>query len=43
MDDITEDYYRSLAEGVCPKCGAPLDYEGGCEYCRECGWSACDL
>lgn len=25
----------------CPECGAPLEHEGGCVICRECGWSKC--
>lgn len=43
MEDYDEMYYRSLAEGLCPKCGAELVNEGGCSMCPECGWSACDL
>ncbi len=28
---------------VCPICGAPLIYQGGCKTCSnpECGWGAC--
>jgi len=26
----------------CPKCGAELRFEGGCNSCPECGWSKCD-
>ena len=26
----------------CPECGAPLEHEGGCVMCRECGWSKCN-
>lgn len=26
----------------CPECGAPLVFEGGCNTCRECGYSKCD-
>lgn len=25
----------------CPECGSPLEHEGGCVICRECGWSKC--
>lgn len=25
----------------CPECGSPLEHEGGCVVCRECGWSKC--
>lgn len=26
----------------CPECGAPLIFEGGCNTCKECGYSKCD-
>lgn len=26
----------------CPDCGAPLTFEGGCNICKECGYSKCD-
>lgn len=25
----------------CPECRSPLEHEGGCVICRECGWSKC--
>lgn len=25
----------------CPECGKPLEHEGGCVTCRECGYSKC--
>lgn len=27
---------------LCPDCGAPLTFEGGCNICKECGYSKCD-
>ena len=27
----------------CPHCGEPLAFEGGCNVCKACGWSKCDL
>lgn len=27
---------------TCPDCGAELFFEGGCNICRECGYSKCD-
>lgn len=26
----------------CPDCGAPLTFEGGCNTCKQCGYSKCD-
>lgn len=26
----------------CPVCGSPLTFEGGCNICKNCGWSRCD-
>lgn len=26
---------------VCPECGEPLVFEGGCNVCKNCGWSKC--
>ncbi|MFO8081221.1 MAG: vitamin B12-dependent ribonucleotide reductase [Armatimonadota bacterium] len=28
--------------GACPDCGGTLVYEGGCNVCRDCGYSQCD-
>lgn len=27
----------------CPECGEKLAFEGGCNSCKACGWSKCDL
>jgi ribonucleoside-diphosphate reductase alpha chain len=27
----------------CPQCGEKLAFEGGCNSCKVCGWSKCDL
>lgn len=27
---------------TCPQCGEPLIFEGGCNICKNCGWSKCD-
>ena len=29
------------AQIVCPECGEPLSFEGGCNICKNCGWSKC--
>jgi len=35
-------WLRQVAQGtVCPECGGPLFHQGGCAYCRECGWERC--
>ena len=26
----------------CPECGEPLVFEGGCNTCKNCGYSRCD-
>ena len=26
---------------LCPECGEPLVFEGGCNLCKNCGWSKC--
>lgn len=27
---------------MCPECGNELIFEGGCNICKNCGWSKCD-
>ena len=27
---------------TCPECGEPLTHEGGCDICKNCGWSKCN-
>jgi hypothetical protein len=35
-------WLRQVAQGVvCPACGGPVFHQGGCAYCRECGWERC--
>lgn len=26
---------------TCPECGEPIFHEGGCDICKNCGWSKC--
>ena len=33
----------STRSAKCPECGEPLAMEGGCNVCKSCGWTACDL
>lgn len=32
---------ESLQAKYCPECGSPLEHEGGCVTCRNCGYSKC--
>lgn len=33
---------KNIASKVlCPECGEPLIFEGGCNICKSCGWSKC--
>jgi ribonucleoside-diphosphate reductase alpha chain len=33
----------SVANGAkCPSCGEELTHEGGCNICKNCGWTKCD-
>ena len=51
MDDYEEDR-RSVkitkpvqivsSTAKCPQCGGNLVFEGGCNTCKDCGWSKCD-
>lgn len=31
----------SADNGICPDCGEPLVFTGGCAMCQNCGWSKC--
>ncbi|MGI6069085.1 MAG: adenosylcobalamin-dependent ribonucleoside-diphosphate reductase [Blautia sp.] len=33
---------HSFVTNPCPVCGNELVFEGGCNVCKECGWSKCD-
>ena len=33
---------ESPVKALCPSCGEPLIFEGGCNICKSCGWSKCD-
>lgn len=32
---------NSFKESACPECGEPIVHEGGCDICKNCGWSKC--
>ena len=31
-----------VSKARCPQCGGELVFEGGCNTCKNCGWSKCD-
>lgn len=31
-----------VSKAKCPQCGGDLVFEGGCNTCKNCGWSKCD-
>jgi ribonucleoside-diphosphate reductase alpha chain len=37
-ENTQKDYNKSK----CPECGEPIAFEGGCNVCKNCGWSKCD-
>ena len=42
VDDIVEkDLGMLFLRGACPDCQGPLEREGGCSVCRNCGYSDC--
>ena len=43
--DETSDFKvekQPTAKSLCPECGSKLQQEGGCNICKNCGWSKCD-
>ena len=40
LSNETETFKK--ANAVCPECGEPLVFEGGCNTCKACGYSKCD-
>lgn len=33
---------QPIQKAECPSCGGNLIFEGGCNTCKDCGWSKCD-
>ena len=43
-DDIKVEHPLIVKNNIlCPSCGEELVFEGGCNSCKACGWSKCDL
>ncbi len=40
-DEAPEETPREI-KNPCPKCGAELEFQGGCNVCKSCGWTKCD-
>jgi ribonucleoside-diphosphate reductase alpha chain len=38
---ISQEKLNSIKLGICPECGEPMTYEGGCDICKSCGYSHC--
>jgi len=33
--------FRESINNRCPDCWTPIQHEGGCQVCPNCGWSKC--
>ena len=46
IDEISTPVYNKKSnpnkKSLCPECGEPLVFEGGCNTCKNCGWSKCN-
>ena len=40
--DDNEPVKRLNNSSACPECGSKLQQEGGCNICKNCGWTKCD-
>lgn len=40
--DDKEYIKKDYGNAKCPECGESLAFEGGCNICKNCGWSKCD-
>lgn len=40
-DKNTDKVILDLSPEKCPECGEPLQHEGGCDICKNCGYSHC--
>ena len=44
MPKSNQEHYRNdnITSAICPECGEPLVFEGGCNSCKNCGYSKCN-
>ncbi len=36
------DALAAISTELCPECGEPVMFEGGCKICKSCGWTKCE-
>lgn len=41
-DEAPEEAPAREIKNPCPKCGAELEFQGGCNVCKSCGWTKCE-
>ena len=41
-EEPKEEYINKVPTVKCPECGGDLIFEGGCNTCKNCGYSKCD-
>ena len=41
-EDVVKEEKPREVVNPCPKCGAELEFQGGCNICKSCGWTKCD-
>lgn len=42
-NDAEHNQTKKMGKILCPQCREELVFEGGCNSCKACGWSKCDL
>lgn len=42
QEEKPQNQERIDAPDKCPECGGELTFQGGCNICKNCGWSKCD-
>lgn len=41
-EEEAEEIKTEIVKYPCPECGSELHFEGGCNSCKNCGWSKCN-
>ncbi len=41
IDSVEEIQFQNT--GTCPDCAGGMIHQGGCSYCRDCGYESCGL